>query len=376
MKHSKFPKLLQILGVMNAFFYVFVVINILIGTIGIAKASFTSPLSSQPSFSCLSPTKIEKIICTDNALAAKDRTMSVLYAAARNSALGSGLSKEEDEQRQWLKSRDEECLKEKNSIHDCLAHQYDARLKDLAVAALFQTPDAALAELARQDSKTFPIYEAIYRYATLDNVTDRTKIINPLISKPFNSVHDEEWSLLKDIQTVNDVVADDGAFAAFLDTVSVSAYDLTLPCAAMIHRPGLIDALGAKYGGAIDNHLIYSDCWSTLPATPKFLRLMNKANAVQPPCDGTIRFSQEREYDKILNAISLHRIDLLDEDDDEDIDEVDPRFYKKHQAEIKQAISELSQYYVHYFHISPEAANDDAQSAVNSAIHAAFDICF
>ena len=137
-------------------------------------------------------------------------------------------------------------------------------------------------------------------------------------------MHDKEWSLLKDTKTVSDVIADDGSFAAFLDTVSVSDYDLTLQCAAMIYRLGLVDALGAKYGGAVDNHLIYSDCGSTLPATPKFLHLI----------------------------------------------------YKKHHAEIGQAVTELSQYYVHYFHVAPSTADEDAQSAVSSAIHAAFDICF
>lgn len=373
MKHFKFIKFIEILGVLNAPFYAFVMMSVLISSISISNASLTP---TQPSFSCLSPTQIEKVICTDSSLATKDRTMSVLYAAARKSALGSGLSREDDEQRKWLKSRDQECLKEKNSLRDCLLHQYDVRLKDLAVAALFQTPDTALAELTRQDSKTSPIYEAIYRYSTLENPAERAKVINPLIHSAFDSVHDEEWSLLKDIKTVSDVVVDDRSFAAFLDTVSVSDYDLTLPCAAIIHRPGLVDALGAKYGGAVDNHLIYSDCWSTLPATPKFLHLMKKADAVQPPCDGTIRFSQGREYDKILNAISLHRIDLFGEDNDEDIDEVDPRFYKKHQAEIGEAVTELSQYYVNYFHVSPATAKEDAQSAVDSAIHAAFDICF
>ncbi|MDE2420034.1 MAG: hypothetical protein KGO49_02485 [Gammaproteobacteria bacterium] len=373
MKYFRLLRFIQILGVVNKPFYAFVMMSALISVTCVSNASFTS---TEPSFSCLSPTKIEKVICTDPSLATKDRTMSVLYAAARTSALGNGLSREEDEQRKWLKSRDQTCLKEKNSLNNCLNHQYDSRLKDLAVAALFQTPNLALAELARQDSKTSPIYEAIYRYATLENPIERTKVINPLIHSAFDSVHDEEWSLLKDTKTVSDVVADDGSFAAFLDTVSVSDYDLTLPCAAMIHRPGLVDALGAKYGGAVDNHLIYSDCGSTLPATPKFFRLMAKADSVQPPCDGTIRFSQGREYDKILNAISLHRIDLLGEDNDEDIDEVDPRFYQKHQAEIEQAVVELSQYYVEYFHVIPSTAHEDAQSAVDSAIHAAFGICF
>ncbi len=373
MKHFKSLKFIQVLDILGKFFYAFVMMTVLISSIRVSNASF-SP--AQPSFSCLSPTKIEKVICTDPSLATKDRTMSVLYAAARKSALGSGLSREDDEQRKWLRNRDQACLKEKNTLQNCLAHQYDARLKDLAVAALFQAPDIALAELTRQDPKTSPIYEAIYRYVKLEDPSERAKVINPLIHSAYDSVHDEEWSLLKDTKVVSDVVADDESFAAFLDTVSVSDYDLTLPCAAMIHRPGLVDALGAKYGGAVDNHLIYSDCVSTLPATPKFLHLMAKADSVQPPCDGSIRFSQSREYDKILNAISLHRIDLLGEDNDEDIDEVDPRFYKKHHAEIVQAVTELSQYYVHYFHVAPSTADEDAQSAVSSAIHAAFDICF
>lgn len=34
-------------------------------------------------------------------------------------------------------------------MHACLATSYDARLWDVAVAALFRTPEAALTELAR-----------------------------------------------------------------------------------------------------------------------------------------------------------------------------------------------------------------------------------
>jgi uncharacterized protein len=371
----KYLQLVRVHSSLNTylFFYAFFLIGIFGSSIRICNASLPS---AQPSFSCLFASKIEAVICTNPDLAAKDRTMSVLFAASRISAFGFGPSGATSLQGKWLKSRDSECLKEKNQ-HDCLSNLYDQRLKKLAVATLFQTHDISIAELTRQDSKTSQIYEAIYRYATLDNPADRIKVVTPLITSAFDSFHDKELSLLEDnVKSADDIINDDESFSAFLDTASVSNYDLTLPCVSIIRRPDLVDALGAKYGGALDSHLINSDCWSTLPTVPAFQQLMAKADSLQPPCHSTIRFSQKREYDKILNAVALHRMDLLDDDDDDDIDELDPLFQKEYQTEIGQASKELSQYYVYYFHMPPSVAKEDAESAVDAAIHSAFNICF
>jgi uncharacterized protein len=359
--------------IISILLYTLFLISIIGSSIRICNASQPS---TQGNFGCLSSSKIDQIICTHPDLASKDRTMSALYADSRISAFGFGSSMEKSLQVKWLNNRETECLKENNQ-YNCLSHLYDHRLKELAVATLFQKHDLAMAELIRQDSKSSPIYEAIYRYVTLDNSADRIKVITPLIAPAFAYIHDKEQSLLDDeTKTAKDVIDDDESFAAFLDTASVSNYDLTLPCMSLIHRPELIDALGAKYGGALDSQLIRSDCSSTLPSVPAFQQLMIKADSLQKPCHRSIRFSQTREYDKILNAIALHRMDLLDDNDDDDIDDLDPHFQKRHQNEIEQANTELTQYYVYYFNTPPSTAKEDADSAVDAAIHAAFDICF
>jgi uncharacterized protein len=47
-----------------------------------ARSAPSPAASNQPSFSCKSPTALEAAICGDPALAARDRTIAVLYAAA------------------------------------------------------------------------------------------------------------------------------------------------------------------------------------------------------------------------------------------------------------------------------------------------------
>jgi len=342
-----------------------------------ARVALGAQMLDQPSFSCASPTKLEAAICADPALAARDRTMAELYAAARLGAMDSGSSSQEErEQKEWIRSRNERCAKEE--LRPCLADVYDDRLQALAVAALFRAHDAALAEITRQNPKARPIFEALYRYGSTDNPADRIRLVEPLIAPIFEAIHDEPWARdqFEQISDARAVASSDHAFAIFLDVASVSEYRLTLPCAALIHRPGLIDALDALYGGSLDGQLIRADCASTMPPLPKQDSLVRLAESMQPNCQGTIRFSLGRAYDKKRVAVLLHRSDLWKLDDaDSDTHRGGERFISLHRGQFNDAVAELATYYSKYFAVSQQAARADGIAAIKYLLSGAFDLC-
>jgi uncharacterized protein len=346
--------------------------------LGVDAAHAAPPAESvsvqHPSFSCVTPTALEMLICADPVLADDDRRMAVLYAAARAGALGDGGSQVEHTQRAWLKSRNAACAS--GDVSSCLSKEYDARLTELAVAALFQTPGAALAELKRQNQAAFPLYEAIYRYATLDEPA-RSQTVAPLIAPIFDTIHNKPWATpLRDIADAESAAASDHAFTTVLDVVSVSDYTVTLPCAAIVHRPGLIDALDSLYGGAIDGRLIQSDCDSTLPATPKLDHLLAEVVSAQSFCTGTIRFSLGRNYGMTLVKVRLHRLDILPEVTLPNRAKVaNAQFRSEHTVQMQDATDELAHYYSTHFAVSEIVAHDDATTAINAVIGGAFDLC-
>jgi hypothetical protein len=181
---------------------------------------------------------------------------------------------------------------------------------------------------------------------------------------------------LQDFANAKSATASDKAFATFLDVVSVSNYDMTLPCAAIVHRPGLIQALGAIYGGAIDGSLIQSDCQSTLPPTPKFDSLLAAVGSAQSGCEGTIRFSIGRSYQMTLVKLRLHRFDDLPKATQETRQyPVSLQFQKDHATQIQAAQEEIAHYYSAHFSVSEKAAGDDAATAINVVTGSAFDLC-
>ena len=346
-------------------------------------------LGPGPSFSCNTSDAIEAVICRDPQLSARDRTMSALYAAVRIDPLGVGPSAELEAQRRWLKDRNRRCLQGERRA--CLADAYDDRLAALAVAALFTRHAAAMAELTRQAPKTAPLYEAIYRYATIDDAAARTAAVAPLIASAFETVHGLPTStdLLGDVPSAEAAASSDKAFTAFLAAVSVSDYQLTsLPCAALVRRPGLIGALDARYGGAIDGQLLGADCDEIMPPTPQLDSLIAATQDAQPPCEGTIRFSTGHEYLKTIAAIRLHdtdnwkpgdpfapRADRVKDEENTAQTPNEARFIALHRAAIGDAADELAAYYVRLFRLAPEAAAGDARGAVRAVITGAYDSC-
>lgn len=343
---------------------------------------------SGPSFSCeASSNAIERMICNDPALSTRDRTMAVLFAASRSDASDRGLSQQQTVQRQWLKTRDKQCSND--DMHACLVSAYDERLNQLAVAALFRAPDVALAELARQNSRSAPLYEAIYRYATIEDGADRATAVERLIAPSFEALHDKPVaSSLSGVKNAHEAASSDKNFSAFLNVASVDDYSLTIPCSALVRRPGLLGVLRSEYGGAIDGRLTQSDCKAMTSRLKTVDRLTEAAVAVQPSCPGTIRFSLAREFDYTLVAVRLHRTDLWkakaldispgaqDENNDGAEKEVDePHFITRHQASIRDASDELATYYSSHFGVPPVLAKEQAMSAVSALISGAFDLC-
>jgi uncharacterized protein len=201
---------------MRVFFYLLLV-TFLVGTSPtVAQSGPEPPPSALPVLNCTTPSAIEAVICGDPELQARDRMMAKLFEAVRVDAFKSGLSAEETIQRRWLTARDERCLKEPQIA--CPSGSYDARLNELAVAALFRLPDTALEELRRQDPKTAPLYEAIYRYATIDGQAQRVAAVERLIAPTFDEIHESFKGGIPpfaNLQTVEAAAASDEAFSIF-----------------------------------------------------------------------------------------------------------------------------------------------------------------
>ena len=369
-------------------YFIFIGMGILLFAIGLhthsSYAAFAANSASHPSFSCKSTTAIEAEICNNPDLAARDKMMAVLYNAARVSALGVGASQEQELQRKWLKARDKECTK--GDVRTCLKQHYDDRLYELAVAALFAAHEQAMAELTQQEPDAAPVYEAIYKYATIDDKKRRTNVVSELIEPGFYSVQEyasPSYSLKDPIE----VASSDKAFAAFIDFASFgNKRDMTLPCSSVVRRPGLMAVLDPIFGGASDSSLIISDCSAMLPGTPALDRLVENTFKESTPCEGTIVNSVVRAYNKTIIAIRLHQLDLLDKNDsdanaEDGTKEITDKQENKSPLELKQqkliqdATTELEKYYVSYFKITADQAHKDVKKAIDAIVLGPYNEC-
>ena len=133
--------------------------------------------AASPSFDCTkASTAVEKAVCSDPDLAARDRVLAGLYKAA-SAAQGDGTVRAA--QLAWIKRRDDACAKlTAYELVDCLNTAYDARIAMLAEEA----PQPNLAGTWRPNSYfTIPTAwagtPAGARFALLDgNATDRLTI--------------------------------------------------------------------------------------------------------------------------------------------------------------------------------------------------------
>ncbi|MGC1305172.1 MAG: lysozyme inhibitor LprI family protein [Caulobacteraceae bacterium] len=356
-----------------------------------AASSQVPIVRSGPSFSCAAPSPIEAAICADASLSARDRTMAVLFAAARASVTGTGSSSQLAEQRKWLKERDETCGKAK-SMTVCLRDRYRYRLYDLAVSTLFTAHDAAIAEFRRQNPDAAQIYQAIYQYATIPSAADRTRIVGSTIATAFEAlrIHPEQdvpgigqvaaspEPLFGGIATAQAAASSDKNFSNFLVVAHGWRFGraeprLVIPCAALVRRPGLIETLGARFDPE-------TDCKVMAPATPDLDGLVAAAEQVQPDCDGTIRIDLAASYQRTLTAIRLNLSTEWDGPNKptfnaENIDEGERKFRAQHRREIVASADEMAKYYAASFGLSPQAARSQGRDVVDIVISGAFDSC-
>ncbi len=334
-----------------------------------------------PSFNCGKATAgVGAAICADPALAARDRNLSLLFAAVRVSAAGVGPSNELAKQREWLVLRDNGYATAR-APKAWLAESYDDRLYDLALAALFTSHEAAMAELERQTPKDAPIYEALYEYSTISDQAARVKAVTPLITPTFEAtaihpaqdigngvqVPERSENRFEDIPTAADAVASDEHFSAFLDVAVSWAMDRVrakLPCGVLVRRPGLLAAVGQRWDPP-------TDCEDVLPPTPVLNNLLQQALKASPPCGGTIRIDLGAEWVAFMVA---KRLNLSDEPDAYagQGGPVEQRFRRDFQAQMSAASREMTHYYSAYFGLNPSEARTAAADVVGGGVAGAF----
>src|SRR5262249_43368621 len=156
--------------------------------------------------------------------------------------------------------------------------------------------------------RAVPLYRATYDYASIDDLERRIKTVEADLAQIYATMDSNTLEHLKlaptySAATAHDAATSDANFAAFFAIYGTLEYDggndtPTWPCGALVKRPGLIAGLGSYFGGAIDGRIPSSDCDAALPPMREVSALSDKANAAQPFCQGTIRFSTGREYIK------------------------------------------------------------------------------
>jgi uncharacterized protein len=355
-------------------------------------APVAAQTSAGPSFDCArAKGVVEQAICGDPELAEADRTMARLFAATRTSAFGSGPSNMLVGQRRWLKER-EDCAAFARQVYksreDCLAGHYRTRNEELAVAALFAEPQLALATLRKLDPELAPLYEAVFVYASQPEGTDwakpalgaeRRRLLD-LLAPQFALLQTDRMrsygrSILGDsVPKLENVLIPDDNFGDTLRTLAAYAdgkrTPMTIPCAAIVRRPGLWDATLAMFGSGLDVGIPTDDCDVTLPALPRLDLLVARINAGWPDCQGSIRFSAYRGFAAMVSAARLG-------------DSVVPgyrstpgarakRLARVQPAAVSGAIAELAGHYRTYRHVdaaTARAAANDAVFSIQNAGH-------
>jgi hypothetical protein len=170
-----------------------------------------SALSELPALDCTHPDGIAAIICADPELPAQHRALRALVA----SPIGAGAQGLGGDA--WMRQLREQCSIE--STRACLLHAYYFRLKSAAVDALFGEPELALAALRLIERRYHPVYEALYRYATIDDERQRIDTVAPLIAPVLEELRADPViaPAFKDIPDARAAAASDATFAAFLN---------------------------------------------------------------------------------------------------------------------------------------------------------------
>lgn len=357
----------------------------------LAEPVAQTPVITTPSFNCsLANSAIDKTICDDPKLADADAVMGQLYAAAKTSAFGHGLSNELGAQRQWLKEREDCAVIDKRVYKtraECLSGRYDARNHELAVATLFAVRPLALDTLRKLDPDAAPLYEAIVLYVgapanwNLAGSPQRSRMLQ-LLQPYFDDFRrDEQKGFGKDIlqnegiSQSADALKSKHHFIQFLQIASAYLHGdpipRRMPCAAIVRRPELIDASDAVFGSTLDNFIFSPDCAETLPPLPQLERLNDQINKSWPDCEGSIRFSAYRFYSRAENdarLASIGKINRFARSAEARRPMRMPKLRGVSLAAINAAVAELTAYYRTYQKAPPTEARAFARSKVRDIV--------
>jgi len=351
------------------------------------------PAPPGPSFDCArAQGLVETTICGDPDLVAADRTTAQLFALVRTDALGVGPSAEPDAQRKWLAERDKMCAaKAPSEINACLRQAFDARLSLLAVAALIRAPDPALGELRRQDPDHAPLYEALWRMATMPAGAARTDAVAALIGPMFEQVRtagkqsdDPDHgggpitaAMLGSVRTARDAAGTVKDFDLFFDLTGIvdtigPAY---ITCEAIVRQPELIDAVGVSFGSQRQDGLGVTDCDDELPAPPQFAAFAAAAIDAatgSPRCTVARRAAAVPAYQRFLLVVQLDR-QGPQLPPNRSVTRGAAAFAEAHAAEERAAEADLAAYYARELN-RPDAAGA-AHAAIGQVVDRAFAAC-
>jgi uncharacterized protein len=333
---------------------------------------------------------LETTICGDPDLIAQQRTMERLYAAVRIDALGVGPSAEPAEQAKWQADRDAQCAaKVAGEIKACLRQEFDARLAALAVSALIRAPELALAELRRQFPEQAPLYEALWRMATMPAGAARTDAVAALIGPAFKTVQSARYApddpvhgggpapvaMLGQIRTAHDAAATVESFDRFINIAGQvdplgAEY---IPCEAIVRQPQLIDAVGASYGARLFDGLGESDCDVELPSPPQFAAFAQLAiDAATPHCTAARRAVAVPAYRRFLLLVQLHR-ESAPPPPAPSVARAAAAFTAAHAAQGSAAEADLTAYYTTELHVADAAGA--AHAGIGQLVDEAFAAC-
>ena len=331
---------------------------------------------------CGSKDVIELAICTDAGLSSDDRKLAVLYAAAQPAAFGHGSSSELDRERTWLKERDQMCrdrmaLPANGSLVDCLEGFYQERIEELARADVFTLPDLALKTLDDVAPAEAPMYRAMVLYATVDDPAKRRQAVLPLIRAYYQrSGGDGAYGQAR-ITTLNDTVASDHNFGLFVGWTWLKGdyRQIAWPCGVLARRPALIDTMGFLWGGYIDVAIPGTDCRDTGPVITGLTELILLAQQATPPCDGTIKYSTGRDFEKLETAVRLYRPTVWSQYPVRTPEAAEMKFRLNQARQIGAVKATLADFYVATFRLVRKTATHQAALGVDHLVNDAFSIC-
>lgn len=326
------------------------------------------------SFDCaLAKAALEVEICKDPVLSEADSLMGRLYFQAKTSAFRSGPSNQLGFQRTWARERQDCLTPEKvaaKATRDCLRSRYEDRNRELAIATVLSDPPTGLDVLDRLDPKAAPLYRAIRAYVrTPSETTYLTRLLKPYFDRmASDEAQGFGREILADEKIVRaqDMLASDHRFATGLKILSayLEGGPLTLPCEAVLNRPGLLETVQPIFGSSLDNFIPRTDCVAALPPLPKFEALVMQIYKGWPECEGTIRFAAYRGFDAEVEAARLT------DGSGKLRTRAAPRLKGVAPDAVNAATAELAKYYLTYRLLPPAKAHATAFGAVQTVLAA------